>query len=466
MKKAIKVLVLLLVLTLGFSILVGCNNKADEATDESNTNTSNEEVKEEKISISAEKLADRLGEEGLAIVDIRSIAQYNGWKLSGEERGGHIEGAVDFPLTWIYDEKGNKRKDSELKELLEAKGITTDKTVVIYDDNEEKVNEMIDTLKTLGYEDILYLEGGLVNWAADENLPMDRLANYEKLVYAGWVNDLINDKNPDTYTGNKYKIIEVSWGEPKDYNKGHIPGAIHLDTNKIEEEPLWNRVSDEDIENMLLENGVTYDTTVVLYGADTTAAARAASIMMYAGVEDVRLLDGGYKAWVDGGYEIETKANEPTAVKEFGIKVPAHPEYIIDTPEAKEILANDNAELVSIRSWAEYIGETSGYTYIKPKGRIKGALWGHAGSDPYHMEDYRNIDNTMRNYHEISKNWEEWDITGDKELAFFCGTGWRASEAFFDAYLMGFENIAVYDGGWYEWSMDESNPIEIGEPEK
>ncbi len=37
------------------------------------------------------------------------------------------------------------------------------------------------------------------------------------------------------------------------YNKGHIPGAIHLDTNKIEEEPLWNRVSDEDIEKMLLE---------------------------------------------------------------------------------------------------------------------------------------------------------------------------------------------------------------------
>ncbi len=37
-------------------------------------------------------------------------------------------------------------------------------------------------------------------------------------------------------------------------------------------------------------------------------------------------------------------------------------------------------------------------------------------------------------------------------VAFYCGTGWRASETFFYAYLMDWPNVSVYDGGWFEWS--------------
>ena len=57
-------------------------------------------------------------------------------------------------------------------------------------------------------------------------------------------------------------------------------------------------------------------------------------------------------------------------------------------------------------------------------------------------------------------------ITPDKWVAFYCGTGWRASETWFYAYLQGWERIAVYDGGWFEWSQDPiNNPIEVGEPQ-
>jgi thiosulfate/3-mercaptopyruvate sulfurtransferase len=82
------------------------------------------------------------------------------------------------------------------------------------------------------------------------------------------------------------------------------------------------------------------------------------------------------------------------------------------------------------------------------------------------MQHYRNVDNTMRAYPEIAANWAEAEITGDKWVAFYCGTGWRASETWFYAYLMGWDRIAVYDGGWFEWSKDPiNNPIEIGEPQ-
>ena len=43
----------------------------------------------------------------------------------------------------------------------------------------------------------------------------------------------------------------------------------------------------------------------------------------------------------------------------------------------------------------------------------------------------------------------------------YCGTGWRASEAFFYAYLMGWATIAVYDGGWWAWVQKPANPIVV-----
>ena len=120
---------------------------------------------------------------------------------------------------------------------------------------------------------------------------------------------------------------------------------------------------------------------------------------------------------------------------------------------------------MSVRTWKEHIGAVSGYNYIGPSGRIAGDVWGNCGTDAYHMQHYRNVDNTMRAYPEIAANWDEAGITPGKWVAFYCGTGWRASETWFYAYLMNWQRIAVYDGGWFEWSQDPiKNPIEVGEP--
>jgi len=153
-------------------------------------------------------------------------------------------------------------------------------------------------------------------------------------------------------------------------------------------------------------------------------------------------------------------------VTDFGVSIPQKPELAVDTPEAKEMLASPKAELVCVRSWLEYIGEVSGYNYIEAKGRIPGAVFADCGSDAYHMENYRNVDHTTREFHEIAEIWEKNGITPDKHLAFYCGTGWRGSEAWFNAWLMGWPRVSVYDGGWFEWSNDPNNPYETGVPEE
>lgn len=424
--------------------------------------------------ISTTELAQLLGDSNLLLVDVRPTAAYNGWQFQGEARGGHIRGAVTCPLSWT-----EKVAAADLKPMLAAKGITRNKTIVVYGYNPDDSAVMVGKLTELGYERVRLYEAGIVTWAADDRLPMARLTHYEKLVHPEWVHRLINGQKPETYPGNGFAIFHVNFGVPEEYAAGHLPGALYLDTNVLESSSDWNRRSAAELEAALPAHGITHDKTIVLYGRDTApdpdegqpgrmagqiAATRAAAILMYAGVEDVRLLDGGYDAWVSAGYPLETKENRPSPVPAFGAPVPGRPDYFIDLDEAKALLADPNGVLVSIRTWDEFIGEASGYNYIGPRGRIAGSVWGNCGTDAYHMEHYRNLDNTMREYHEIEANWSEVGITPDKHVAFYCGTGWRASEAFFYAHLMGWKQVAIYDGGWFEWSRDKSNPVEAGVP--
>ena len=426
-------------------------------------------------SISTTDLRDRLGEPGLTVVDVRRMAAYNGWRLHDEPRGGHLPGAVVLPSAWL-----TSVDETEIERQLAAKGIVPGRTIVVYGDGADDATALRDRLEAAGFGDVLTYDAGFPAWAADESLPVERLPQYQKLVYTEWLRELIDGGSPDTYDGSGYLLFHVNFGVPEEYEENHLPGALYLDTNRLEDPADWNRRSSAEIEATLRALGITADTTVVLYGRDTVgdanekwpgrragqiAATRAALILSYAGVSDVRLLDGGYDWWVNGGHPLETVLREPTPAAAFGVQIPLRPELIVDIDEAKEIIADDLGALVSVRTWREHIGAVSGYNYIGPAGRIAGDVWGNCGTDAYHMQHYRNIDNTMRAYPEIAANWAEAGITPDKHVAFYCGTGWRASETWFYALLMDWPRIAVYDGGWFEWSADPvNNPIEIGEP--
>lgn len=461
MKKSIKVMLTAVALTLSMTALTACGTK-DKAKD-------NEGSSSEVKTISTEDLAKSIKDDKWIVVDTRANDAYNGWKLEGVERGGHIEGAVDFSADWINVD--TKNQEESLAKDLESRGISADKNVVLYDANGEDAKEVADYLSKKGFKNLYKYD--VKEWAKDESKPMVAYPNYEMLVPASWVKNLVDGKKPETYEGKEFKVFEVSWGEEKDspdYLKGHIPGAIHINTDELEEGPLWNRLSDDKLIEFAKANGVTTDTTVVLYGGDTCAASRAAVIFKYLGVKDVRLLNGGTSKWVDAGYEVETKSNPKVAVESFGADAPLNRDYIVDYDKA--LTAVDKPEentLVDIRSWEEYIGKTSGYSYIKATGRPVCSLWGHGGSDSASMEDFRNEDNTMVSGDQILKMWKEYGITPDKNLMFFCGTGWRAAEVLWYADVMGLENISLYDGGWNEWSGNtgnEAGPVITGEPQK
>ena len=439
------------------------------------TNASIDSIGSTTISVDA--LRDRLGDQSLTVVDVRPLTAYNGWRLGTEPRGGHIPGATAFPVEWL-----RTVDEAEIEKLLDRKAISGGRAIVVYGDAVDDAAEFVAKLESLGIPGATVLEGGFAAWAADPATQVDRLVNYDKLVYIDWLRQVLAGERPEAAPEGKFLLFHVNFGVPEEYEEAHIPGALYLDTNVLEDPADWNRRSPEVLDAAIRGLGITKDTTVVVYGRDTEgqanekwpgrragqiAATRALMILRYAGVDDVRLLDGGYDWWVRGGNPVETIIREPSPVAEFGAAIPVRPEVIVDIEEAKQIIADpDGAALVSVRTWREHIGAVSGYNYIGPAGRIKGDVWGNCGSDAYHMQHYRNVDNTMRTYPEITANWAEAGITPDKWVAFYCGTGWRASETWFYAYLQGWQRIAVYDGGWFEWSQDPiNNPIELGVPE-
>jgi thiosulfate/3-mercaptopyruvate sulfurtransferase len=428
-------------------------------------------------SIDTVELRDRIDDPSLTIVDVRPLAAYNGWRLGSESRGGHIPGAVAFPIAWL-----DTVDEPEIARLFAGKGITADRAIVVYGDGAADASRLAERLAGFGVEGARVYEPGFAAWAADPALPVERLPKYEKLVHIDWLKAVLAGETPEAAPTRDFRLFHVNFGVPEEYAEAHIPNALYLDTNSLEDPADWNRRSPEELDRAIRSLGITKDTTVVVYGRDTEgdanekwpgrragqiAATRALMILTYAGVEDVRLLDGGYDWWVRDGNPVETVIREPSPVADFGAAIPVRPEVIVDIDEAKDIIADtEGAALVSVRTWREHIGAVSGYNYIGPAGRISGDVWGNCGSDAYHMQHYRNVDNTMRAYPEITANWTEAGIVPEKWVAFYCGTGWRASETWFYAFLQDWPRIAVYDGGWFEWSQDpDRNPIEIGVPE-
>lgn len=143
---------------------------------------------------------------------------------------------------------------------------------------------------------------------------------------------------------------------------------------------------------------ITKDTKVVLYGGDISGTARVAYAYIWAGVEDVKIVNGGIDAWKKAGYETEKKTNEGTEAKDFGTVVPAHPEYWTSIEDAKDKVANDdNFKLVSIRSEDEWLGKTSGYNYMDKAGEPDGAVWGKGAKTAADVADFTNDDGTVKN---------------------------------------------------------------------
>ena len=403
------------------------------------------------------------------LIDTRSEHLYLGWK-NKNGISGHIKGATDFPEKWLDYEPNKGKIDVELK----RRGIDKNKKTILYADDDLS-KSVYDKFKEQGFSNLYALKGG-INANSKE---LERLKGYEAYVYPQWVQDLLDGKKVEGYNGERYVIVEVSVpGEKDEYKNGHIKGAINLfsdDINHIvgprtiqeyenitleKQLKFWGLPSNEHIKEVLQNAGINEDTLVILYATTkgTTGANRTALVMDYAGVKNIKFLNGGKTLWKLENRPLEAGLIMPQKVS-FGAKIPENPGIIFTYEQERKLVDDKNAVIASVRSFDEYLGKKSGYTYIDKAGDVANSRFAYAGSNPYAMEDFRNLDNTMFNYKIIEDRWKLWGITPNKIVSFHCGTGWRAAETYYIAKALGWPHIGVYVGGWYEWSKKADAPL-------
>lgn len=403
-----------------------------------------------------------LVEEEVLVIDTRSPDAFNGWVFNGDEvipdkTGGHIPGAQLFSSRWI------ELNQDDLDRGYEYAGFDQVSEVIIYGENEQQSKVVANWLvnqKDWEPEAIRLFKQGVDDWSAQNHSDLDYLPGYLTLVPPEYIVRAIN-KEPET------TVVQIGWdgGKGKDYRKQHIPGAVYWDDQEFEMPPIWENRPVEDIRRSLARHGINKSSSVIVYSSETIMSARAAVIMKYAGVDDVVIMNGTMDLWDDLQLPVESGWNEPESVVDFGLSGVGNNQVVINIDEAKELRQQPNSALVSIRTWREYTGQISGYDYFRQRGRIPGAIWGHAGSSAWNMSHYRNPDNTMRNYHQIAGFWADWNIHPDMNLSFYCGNGARASEVWWYARAMGYENTSVYTSGWMRWRSDD-NEIASGDIER
>ncbi len=438
--------------------IVGCSN--EKAVTESKESIKNKSIHIQEALVTKEYIYSSIKNDNFILIDTRSDEEFNGWAIDKNIKGGHIPGAINLSFNLL---KG--LNEDEVRKLFIKNGLSPEKNIVVYSNYGKESLNLYNVLKKIGYKYVANYQGGMEEWSKDNSLKVEKLKNYEKLVYPQWVKDLTEGNEVKNYDGREYIIVNVNYQKKEEYKKRHIKGAIYIDTNDLESLPLWNVVSDEKVKKLLNDTGITKDKMVIVYSDEPMASGRLAHILMYAGVEDVRIINSNIKGLIDAGLTLEQGENKWIPNDDFGGQIPMHPEYTKSLEQAKELIKDPNGRLVAVVSWEEYAGvNNGGYSYFTEKGRIPGSVFGHGGSDGYHSEDFVDSDGTMRDYTQIQKMWNEWDIKAENESSFFCATGWRGALAFFDAYLMGWENVSVYDGGFYEWIQDSTNPIATGDP--
>ncbi len=279
---------------------------------------------------------------------------------------------------------------------------------------------------------------------------MDCLPRVQTIVTPQWVNERRQS------LGSRLVILEVSWAVAKDahdYLQGHVPGAIHLNTDEFENGyPRWHLRPVNELHSAIGRMGIGPESTVVVYSKQVNAAARAWWVLLYAGVADVRFLDGGYEAWVRAGFPGEIMQREPQPVS-FHAEVRSR--YVATTAYVRGHFLQGATWMADVRSRDEYLGSVSGYPYMDFKGRIPGAVHLQNASDSALI--YHNDNGTLRRPEEIRALWRRCGIqsTGsrfDREVIFYCGNGWRSSLAFLYAWILGMDNMRNYSDGWSGWS--------------
>ncbi|MDM5211957.1 sulfurtransferase [Peribacillus sp. NJ4] len=239
-----------------------------------------------------------------------------------------------------------------------------------------------------------------------------------------------------------------------EYQKDHISGAVYFDLEKdlsgqVQEHGGRHPLPDlETFKNKLESNGITNDTVLVAYdGGEGSFASRFVWLLSYLGHQKVHVLNGGYRAWKDAGYPIDSNQ---TNYIQTQYQIDLNQTVFASFQKVKDYTMNrvDDVVLMDSRESKRYEGIEE--PIDKKAGHIPGAVnkvWSNVLENGY----YKKKEDLQANFSSIGM---------DKEIIVYCGSGVTASPNYIALKEAGYKDVKIYIGSFSDWISYDENPIE------
>lgn len=264
-------------------------------------------------------------------------------------------------------------------------------------------------------------------------------------VFARGIDPVVSAEWLEANLGN---VVIVDMRKIDDYKAGHVPGAVSLLGLYVPMSGLSNEVPDADeLSELLAEAGIDAKSKVVVVetdGARFAWATRAAWTLVYAGVADVAVLDGGFAAWTKANKRVTTGLEFKDETK-FEVKFV--PGYFAD--KAYFLNSLKSAQIVDARAYDTYFGITK-QSFVDQFGHIPGAFMLPASW-------ITDANGMVKAKTELEAMAVAQKLNARQEVVIHCDSGvlctawwWILSQQ------LGWTNVRSYDGSAQEISKDPS----------
>lgn len=281
-------------------------------------------------------------------------------------------------------------------------------------------------------------------------------ANQNALFSTDWLAENLNSENVRICDAT-YFLPGAERDAKAEFAAAHIPGAVFFDIDDIcdPESDLPHMLSTAELfADKVGALGIGNDDKVIVYDANGggLAAARAWWMFRIFGHDNVALLNGCLPKWLAEGRPVTDEAPSPSSQIFKAVK---NEDLVKNLEQLLKNIDSGEAQVADARASDRFDG-----TAPEPR---PGARSGHipgARSLPYlSMMDKEN-NFIWRGADDISSAIAEAGLDLQKPVITSCGSGVTACVLALGFYLLGKEDVAIYDGSWSEWGSLEETPVE------
>lgn len=244
-------------------------------------------------------------------------------------------------------------------------------------------------------------------------------------------------------------VVVIDTRGQEAYDKGHIEGSVPVAWQGLSNMGVefaadgWGALKDAaGMSEALSALGLTKDSTVIVY-ADTQNGwgedGRIKWTLEAAGIENVRMLDGGLNGWKSAGYDL---TKEATVVEAS--------DFVVESMNLKESI--DTASLAE--NYSDYkVIDTRDKDEFEGAQKFGEARGGHLpGSIWMAYKDLINKDGTMKSVEALEEIFAEAGLNKDDKIVTYCTAGIRSAHFAEILQMLGYENAVNYDESFYVWA--------------